>query len=166
MQVMTEFPWDSAIIATVISLSISIVILLIREKKIEPEKWKKNAQLSTLEKQLETYGTLLNFLHSTNEKAKRQNLSDTRKEKHLLEIPYDADKFRQIFSDKRYLLSDKIVAEYLKVEKEDQYFALSRKPKENQTSLLCNLTDMQKYVEEGYSNLRTKFKDLTGYELG
>jgi len=47
---MPEFLLDSVIIAVIISVAISLAILLIREKKIEPEKWKKNVKLETITK--------------------------------------------------------------------------------------------------------------------
>ncbi len=161
---MSEFPFDSAIIATVISISISLIVLLLREKKLDPEKWKKNTKLSTIEKQLEAYGILLTILHACEEKIKRQGLNERTESTHLLETPKDADNLRKVFSEKRFLLSEEIVKEYLKMEKDDAYFGLS--PKEGKESpILANLSRMQELAELHYVNLKDDFKEMTDYEL-
>jgi hypothetical protein len=161
---LSEFPYDSAIIATVISVAISLVVLAYREKKLEPDKWKKNAKLATMDKQLEAYGSLLTILHACEGKATRQQINENTEFTHLLEVPKDSENLRSLIMVKRYLLSEKIVDEYLKMEKGDTYFALT--PKEGKSStLLINLREMQDIVEYHFISLKDDYKKLTGYEL-
>ena len=158
-----EFPWASAIIATVISVGISLLVLTIREKKIEPDKWKKNTKLLSMERQLEALGILVNLLQSTQQKAKRQNINKQANTTHLFEVPEDSTIFRKFFSEKRYLLPEDIVNEYLKIEANDTYFGLSDKGK--QSALILDLSNMQNLAESKFVNLKKEYEDLTGYKL-
>lgn len=44
------FPLDSAIVAAVISVVVTGIVILYKEHKLEPAKWKKDARFAFMEK--------------------------------------------------------------------------------------------------------------------
>lgn len=158
---MPDFPWDSALIATVISVAISLGILLVREKKFEPEKWKKNVRLEKITKKLEVYGRLNTLLESGTERIKRQKVGEGKKETHLIEIPLDLDKLQQIFEGSRYLLSDKLIQTYRNFVREDEYFSDVSSRKKDPTVLLCDLSEMHKIAKEEFDVIKKEYEELT-----
>ena len=81
-------------------------------------------------------------------------------------MPEDSERLRNIFSEKRFLLSEQVVKEYLKMEKDDEYFALSPKEgKEKERPILADLAKMQELAEEHFVSLKDEYKKLTNYEL-
>ena len=82
----------------------------------------------------------------------------------LLDIPHDSEKLREILSEKRYLLSQDIIDEYLRLEKDDAYFGMSQQP--GQTgSLVLDLKNMQDIAQSQFSKLKSEYQKETGYEL-
>jgi hypothetical protein len=67
------FTIDSALFTVLISASVALAIFGVKEKLIEPQRWKKNIYIAQIEKRLEVYGTLLTLLQSFFEKAHREN---------------------------------------------------------------------------------------------
>lgn len=59
---------DTAIFATIISAAVSFGIFGLKEKWIEPGRWKKSTETFKLEKKLEIYGTLTTLLQSFHHK--------------------------------------------------------------------------------------------------
>src|SRR3989442_12969470 len=128
---MSEFQ-NSAIIAAIISASIALGVFFIREKRVEPSKWKRDAQLATLREQLQAYSELMGLLQYGKQKVKRQNLGEKHYKTHLFSVPDDSDKLREIFRTKRHLFSTNIVEQYLKIERDDTFFLLdTKKPDQN-----------------------------------
>lgn len=110
---------DNAIISVIISAAVSFGIFGLKEKWIEPRRWRRSAEAVKLEKKLEVYGTLTTLLQSFYNKRQRINIhketQDTPKPcEHALELPFDADKLDEIFEKSRYLLSEDLISEYMK----------------------------------------------------
>src|SRR5690348_10508267 len=125
------FTIDNALIPAIISASVATVILLVKEFILDPRKWKRDSKINSIEKRLEVYGSLQTLLRATREKATRQGLNAQNPDLvHLLEIPSDSHILRQIFAEKSHLLSENIVNEYLRLEREDSFFALSNRSDE------------------------------------
>jgi len=141
---MVEFPLDSAIIAVIISSVIASLIVLIREKKIEPERWKKTTKLQTIEKRLKAYDELLNFLRTAEERAKNWGDDLT----HSFERPNGTEEFKAIFQRNFYLFSSKLNQLYFNAIKSDTRFGLTPRHESSQkhstifTHFSMNLQEM------------------------
>src|SRR5438094_512415 len=151
---MGEFPYDSALIAAVVSVGISVIMYIIAEKKIEPRKWRKNIELSMLEKQLEIYGTVTTLLQAMKQKAKREGISrESTVQHHLMELPDDIYKLEEVFEKERYLLSQQLIDTYLTLVNKDTSFMIhnSKHRKEsNPDFMFANLDEMQQIAESEY----------------
>ena len=162
------FPIDSAIVAAIVSGSIVIAFLLYKEKKLEPQKWKNNAKLQTIEKRLEAYGTLLNFLQSS--KSRGSNFGtvpevDSEKKSHLLIIPQDRDKLLEIFQKYRYLFSLKLIENFQNLIKNDKELYLASKTQEDDWYQLFDLSEMEQISQTEFQNLQSEHQNLTGYSM-
>ena len=156
-----EHIFGSAIIAAMVSTAISVVIFLVREKKIEPGRWKKNIEFKHLEKQLETHGMLLTMLESFAQRAKRQDVGGSSGIPHLLQFPTDLDKIKEIFEKSRYLLPKELVDEYLSMVRKDECFQDSGSRKEGKScGILCDLSKMEELTKRKFEELEEKLKKL------
>ncbi len=121
---------DSAIITVIISAATAFGIFGLKERWIEPRRWKKNVEIANLEKKLEVYGTLTTLLQSFYEKAHRrrpyeeESSQTDNNNSHSLELPYDANKLDEIFEKSRYLLSDELIKKYLQFIGQDTYLQI------------------------------------------
>jgi hypothetical protein len=52
-----------------------------------------------------------------------------------MENPFDADKFQEIFERSNYLLSDELKREWIKVVREDEFFAIFDAKKKGHAAL-------------------------------
>jgi hypothetical protein len=58
------FTIDSAFLTVIISASVALALFGVKEKWIEPNRWKRNIYTAQIEKRLEVYGTLITLLQS------------------------------------------------------------------------------------------------------
>ena len=168
---MIDFPWDSAIIATIVSVAISLTILLIREKKIEPEKWKKEAKRETLLKQIQAYGELLNFLDSSEARRKvwkREIKQVTNDHTHLFLLPGHEIQFNKIFRENMGYYSSEIIELFTNFVENDTNFDFAEKKwKQEQSSWYqgVNLSDLHNQVRGKFGELRKEYQELTGHSI-
>ena len=160
-----NFSLDSVIIAAVISAVITGVIIIYKEHKLEPTKWKKDARLALIEKRLQVYGNLISFL--TSAKIRGDNWgTDSR---HSLVHGKDTTEFQQIFRKYYHLFSPKLNNEYLKAVKADKHFRLGSKPKEephiSSNDISFDLSSMHELSEKDYSSILTEYEKMTGYSI-
>lgn len=157
-----EHIFDSAIIAVIISTAISLAILVVREKKLEPDKWKKNIEFKDLEAQLQAHGILLTILESCAQRAKRQGIGGSGDKSHLLQFPTDLDRIKEIFEKSRYLLSKELVDEYLDLIRKDEYFQDSTSRKDEKPSeIFCALSKMEEIAKRKFEELKSQRDDFT-----
>lgn len=157
-----EHLFDSAIIAVIVSAAISLTIFFIRERKLEPDKWKKNIEFKDLEEQLEAHGILLTILESCAQRAQRQGVGGSGDKSHLLQFPSDLDRIKEIFEKSRYLLSKELVDEYLDLVRKDEYFQDSTSRKEGKSSeVFCALSKMQEITKRKFEELEKKREKFT-----
>ena len=151
----------SGIIAAIVSGIISAVILLIKEMKVEPNKFKKNAKLSILENRLQSYGKLLSLLKAAKQRAKNAGGKD-----YVFTKPVGTEEFRETLENNHHLFSKKLTDEYFKCIEKDTYHGLSSGVKKDNNIALFTmpLDDMYKIVAEEYSQLQKEFQKITGYE--
>ena len=161
----------SVAIAVAISAVISAALYFYKEKKIEPERWKKTAKLQAVEKRLKACGELLNILRTAEERGK--NWNDSSGHPHAFERPYGTEQFKRIFQENMHLFSSKLNQHYFDAIKSDTRFGLtprkeSSDPKFSSTTFThfsLNLKEMQSTAVEEYTKIKKDFQDLTGYEF-
>jgi hypothetical protein len=160
---------DNAVISVIISAAVSFGIFGLKEKWIEPRRWRKSAEAAKLEKKLEVYSTLTTLLQSFYHKRQRVGIHkethDTSKPgEHALELPFDADKLDEIFEKSRYLLSEDLISEYMKYVKQDTYHNIfqARRGVGSQVALV-DLKAMQSASEKEFGLLNKKYKELMGF---
>ena len=85
----------SVAIAVAISAIITAILYFYKEKKIEPERWKKTVKLHEIEKRLTAYGELLNILRTAEERGK--NWGNSSEHPHAFERPYGTEEFKKVF---------------------------------------------------------------------
>lgn len=162
----TDFPLDSAIIAAIISVSVTGIMILYKEHRLEPNRWKKDAKVSVLEKQLQAYAGLVIFLKSAKTRGDNWGSDEY---PHALVQDKDTIEFQRIFRDNYHLFSSKVNDEYLEAVKSDTKFQLGHKPKDDphisSSDLSLNLSKMQELAEMHYNSLKTNYEKITGYEL-
>lgn len=156
-----------AIISVIVSASVAIAILLWREYKIEPHRWRKNVQVTHLQKRLEVYGTLITLLESCRVKAMRQSKASPEEQEkmYLMENPFDTDKFQEIFERSNYLLSHELRQEWIKAVREDEYFSMFDAKKKGHAALLVNFKQMHELAMKEFDTLKGEYKTLTGLDL-
>jgi hypothetical protein len=160
---------DNAIISVIISAAVSFGIFGLKEKWIEPRRWRRSAEAIKLEKKLEVYGALTTLLESFYHKGQRINVhkgiqDPSHSYEHALELPFDADKLDEIFERSRYLLSDDLITKYMEYVKQDTYHSIfqARKGGEPQV-VLVDLKEMQTASENEFGHLNKKYKELMGF---
>lgn len=163
---MPDFPLDSAIIAAIISVSVTGIMILYKEHKLEPNRWKKDAKVSVLEKQLQAYAGLVSFLKAA--KTRGDNWGND-EYPHALVQDKDTIEFERIFRDNYHLFSSAVNDEYIKAIKSDTKFQLGSRPKDDphvsSNHLSFDLSKMQELVEMHYDSLKVNYEKITGYEL-
>ncbi len=123
----------------------------------------KNIEFSTLEKQLEVYGSLVTLLQALKHKAQRQGLNKPLSQDHLMELPDDIYKLENIFEKKRYLLSEKLIMTYLDLVQKDSTFILhdSKSDRESKPRVMAiDLKAMQQIADEEYADLKKRYDKL------
>lgn len=162
----TDFPLDSAIVAVVISALVTGLIIIIKEYRIEPNKWKKDKKLDILDKRLQAYGVLISFLKTAKTRGENWNHN---KGRHSLVKDNGTLEFQQIFQNNYYLFTSNLNDEYIKAIKSDTKFGLTTKPSKydyvTTSHFSLDLSTMQKLAEGDYEKLLTEYERLTGYEL-
>lgn len=144
------------IIGLIVGVVPSMFVLLLKEKKFEPENWKKDTTWKLYTQKLEVYGQLKTLLDMGRQRTKRQNSTNQNNEQtHLLIIPDDYESFKNIFGKYRYMLSDNLVQLYLEFIKDDKYFSdVFSKENKQASTMLCNLEDLEKIVTKEYDVLK------------
>ena len=153
-------PIFGAIIGGLIVGVITLYIMLFKEKKIEPEKWKKNVKFEKLTKKLEVYGRLNTLLDAGTERIKRQNQQEGEKDTHLIEMPHDLDKLQQIFEGPRYLLSENLIKTYLDFVREDKFFSDISSRKNDPSVIFCDLSEMHKIAQEEFDEINKELEEM------
>jgi hypothetical protein len=159
---------DIAIYTAIISAVVSFGLFGLKERWIEPRRWKKSTEAITLEKKLEIYGTLTTLLQSFHHKALRTKLQKGTQTidpeyEHAMEVPFDADNLDKIFERSRHLLSDDLITKYMAFIKQDTYHRIfSARKGTGPDIVLLDLKDMQSVAETEFDSLKKKYKELTG----
>jgi hypothetical protein len=157
---------DNAIISVIISAAVSFGIFGLKEKWIEPRRWRRSAEAAKLERKLEVYSTLTTLLQSFYHKGQRINVhKETSKPgEHALDLPFDADKLDEIFEKSRYLLSEELISEYMRYVMQDTYHNIyqARRGVGSQVALV-DLREMQSTSEREFGLLNKKYKELMGF---
>ena len=125
--------WATLVIGLIVGVVPSMLVLFLREKKFEPNKWKKDSKLKNILQKLEIYSMLNTLLESGQRRAKRQKLQDG-ETLYVLLVPTDYDVFRDIFGRCRHLLSDDLIDSYFKLVIEADTFFLDVSSTESSTS--------------------------------
>jgi len=151
----------SGIIAAIVSGIISIILLLIREKLFEPNKFKKSAKFSILEERLQVYGKLNSLLEAAKQRAKNAGGKD-----YVFTKPIGTNEFRETLENNHHLFSEKLSKEYFNIVEKDTFHGLSTNKKENDRIgfFTMPLDEMYKIAKEEYSQLQKEFQEITGYE--
>lgn len=158
--VMINVPFDTVILAAVISAIVAISINAYREHGIEPRRFRKNAKLQALEERLQAYGSLLNVIEVAEQRAKVIAHPEVT---HSLSKPDGTTEFMNLFERNYHLFSNDLNKEYLKLVHDDKYFGLTDKPKGSQELFGVKLYPLQRLAEEQYSQLKEEYKKITGY---
>ena len=167
-----EFSIDNAIIAATISAAISLAVFFYRERKVEPQKWKRDAKAQTLLKQIEAYGELLNFLNSAEARRRAcERLITQVKETdtHLFVLPGHEIQFNQIFRKNMGFYSEEVIRLHTSfIEHDTDYDFAEKRWKENQSSWYqgVNLSELHKVVRRNFDELRKQYEDMTSYNFG
>ena len=135
----------------------SLIILLIRERGFEPNKWRKDQNFKKNIHQLEVYGDLLTILKTAELRAKRE-IKRMPNSSHILLVPDDLANMREMFGKYSYLLSDDLQKTYLDMVKIDESF-LDIFIIKNGT-INANLTSMQKIAQSDYNNIKKMHDDM------
>jgi hypothetical protein len=160
---------DNAIISVVISAAVSFGIFGLKEKWIEPRRWRRSAEAAKLERKLEVYGTLTTLLQSFYHKRQRINIhqetQDTpQRGEYAMDLPFDADKLDEIFEKSRYLLSEDLINDYMKFVKQDTYHSIFQARKGGGPQVvLADLKEMRSTSEKEFGLLNKKYKELMGF---
>lgn len=160
---------DNAIISVIISAAVAFGIFGLKEKWIEPKRWRRSAEAVKLEKKLEVYGALTTLLQSFYSKGQRTNIHKGTQDTpqpyaHALELPFDADKLDEIFEKSRYLLSEDLITKYMEYVKQDTYHNIfqARRGIGSQVALV-DLKEIQSASEGEFDLLNKKYKELMGF---
>ena len=170
------------IVGLIVGVTPSMFVLFLKEKKFDPEKWKKDTIWQLHAQKLEVYGQLKTLLDTGKQRMKRQNSTNQNNEdSHLLMVPEDYETLKNIFGKYRYILSHNLVELYLEFIKNDKYFSdvsskknkikgrvssLDNKKfnvdiKSGQTTVIyCNLKDLEKTVTDEYDALNIKYNKM------
>jgi hypothetical protein len=160
---------DTAILTVVISAAVSFGIFGLKEKWVEPRRWKRSTEAVKLEKKLEVYGTLTTLLQSFYHKGQRVDLKKGTQTmdpqyQHSLELPFDADKLDEIFEKSRYLISEDLITKYMEyIEKDTARVIFKARKEVGSGVVMVNLTDMQSAAEREFADLQGKYKELVKF---
>lgn len=163
------------IASMIIGISIAgiplILILFLKEKKFNPENWKKNSQLQISLKQIEAYGELLAFLDAAQARKKnlRSGMLQVKKtDTHLFLLPGHEIQFNKIFRENMSFFSPEVIKSHIKLLENDKDFDLVEKiwPK-NQTSWYqgYDISEMHQLVKSKFYEIRQKCETVTGYSF-
>jgi hypothetical protein len=160
-----EYTIDTAIITVIISASVAFGIFGLKEKWIEPRRWKKTIKKEIVKEQLEVFGTLTTLLQTFEKKAEDDQICKTNNFTHHLDSPLDDNKLNEIFEKSRYLLSKELAKEYLKFVKEKKTYNSYKGDEKIGSNTYCNLIEMQKIAENEYVKVKTEYEKITSYKL-
>jgi hypothetical protein len=144
---------DTAIFAAIVSAAVSFGIFGLKEKWIEPGRWKKSTEAIKLERKLEIYGTLTTLLQSFHQKTQRVNLqkgtvTTAFKYQHALEVLLMLINLTRFFEKARYLLSDDLITRFMEYIKQDTYHSIFQARKGiGSDVVMVDLKDMQSLAE-------------------
>ena len=162
---------DNAIIAVIISAAVSSIFWFVKEKKLDPEKWKKDAKKETMLKQIESYGKILVFLNSARERRKnftRETKHVSKESTHLFFFPGDVQDFNDVFRENLPLCSDNILGLYNEFMNSDKTFLFSSmKWKSDQPAWIqaFDITKIHDAIQKEYDMIRNEYEKLTGYSI-
>jgi len=161
----------SVAIAVAISAVISVGLYFYKEKRIEPKRWKKNVKKDILEKQIQAYGELLNFLDSSEARRKawkREIQQVTDDHTHLFLLPGHEIQFNKIFRENMGYYSSEIIELFTNFVENDTNFDFAEKKwKQEQSSWYhgVNLSDLHNQVRGKFGELRKEYQELTGHSI-
>ena len=159
------------IITFVIGLVIPSIFWLIKEKKFDPEKWKKDSKKDTILQQIAAYGKLLIFLDSAEIRRKgfdREMPQVTKDSTHLFLFPGHDKQFNQLFRENLHLCSENIRRLHNQIIKNDEDYLFSEKKwPENQHSWIqaFDFSEIHSEIKKEYVNLKNEYKNLTDYSI-
>ena len=135
---------ESALIAVVVSVMVSISVLWVKDKYFEPRKIKRQIKSVSIQKKIEAYGKLTALLGAAEEKGK-DNLACTQSNTtHFLDHPKDVDKIKEIFENNYSIFPFELNNLYFKFEKEQKTFHSTSSYSGTHISYtICNLNEMQ-----------------------
>lgn len=158
---MIEGALNAAIVPAIIAAAISFTVLYLTAKRIEPGKWRRDVRLGIMEKEIDTYGSLLGLLDACREKMGRQpSGEESTGRTHLLEVPVDSERIRRLFFKNRRLLAADVIDEYNKMEKDERSFFLN--PRHNIQPVAFDLSRMHDLAKHHYDRSRNEFEEFTG----
>jgi len=153
------------IISVLASGILAFVIVIYKQKKIDPQKLKRVSKLRIIEKRLQAYGTLLSFLEESLRRGINWNKD---KPLHSMQKPEGTTQFRKIFADYNYLFSQKLNDEfYNKIESDTRYGLVSKASTESHISssqFSMDLHEMHEITKNDFKELKCIFNELTDYE--
>jgi hypothetical protein len=157
---------SNAIITVIISASVAIGIFGLKERWIEPSRWKKNIKKEIIDKKLEAYGTLITIIQAYEENAKNDSICKQEGFTHVIPISTD-DKLDGIIERFRHYLTNELIDEYLQFIQTKKTF-LSYSGRDNtvkSSATYCKLSKIQEIAENTYVDLKEEYEKLTGYKL-
>ncbi|MDE2589949.1 MAG: hypothetical protein KGL95_09840 [Patescibacteria group bacterium] len=170
---MSEFPVDSAIVSAAIAAIISIAVFFYKERKVEPQKWKRDMQAQTLLKQIKAHGKLLNFLDAAEARKKALPTTGTltqvgETDTHIFLLPDHEIQFNKIFRENTGYFSNELNKLYGSLIESDRNWDLSEKKwKENQSSWIhgVNLSEIHNVVRNQFHALRKQYEEMTDFKF-
>jgi hypothetical protein len=93
----------------------------------------------------------------------RKHLDDTdplksnRVASHVLENPFDGNRLQEIFEKSPYLLSAKLLEQWYKFIREDEFLAFFESKKSKGSGLLVDFREMQSIAETEYAELKQQY---------
>jgi hypothetical protein len=162
-------PVSSTLIAAGVSAIVSLAVLFASNYYFQPHKFKQSLKVENLEKSLQAYGTLITILGSMQAKRERISsklISEEKKEySHQMENPFDYKRLVEVMEKKNYLFSQELSEKWFKLLKKDVYFHIYSSLTDGRGLLLADFRELQETAEKEYSELKTKYEQLTGIKL-
>src|SRR5690348_4224852 len=159
MNVMSE-EYTGVLIAAGVSAAVSVGILFLKEKLLDPQKVKKNIKFEIIEKKLQVYGKLTTLIESAEENAKTNPICIDKKMTHVLNYPDEENKLKDIFETSRHLISSELIDEYMKFIKEKETYHPSPPSGKQNSWTVCNLNEMEEGAENELHDLKEEYEKL------
>jgi len=152
--------YTHVLIAAGVSAAVSVGILFLKEKLLDPQKAKKSIRFEIIEKKLQVYGKLTTLIESAEENAKTNPICANKKLPHVLNYPDEENKLKDIFETSRHLISSELIDEYLKFVKEKETYHPSSTSERQNSWTVCNLSEMEEGAENELHDLKEEYEKL------